>query len=308
MEQTSSTTSTASEIVTYPVTSAPDSPRKAFSLDFSRESGEYTTYTSLIPTPGSPLEGRHLKVGFAKAPNKPFAIDPILCSPQVAHLTVPKEDLEDDEMVSIDDLVVSTPATGVTQSPVPSNASSYYTARMFMSIDMSHLEESELDALEEEKASLPVVQENDGGANTPQSGTVEESPQRLLHIAQVLQRAARQTRDQQAYTQSTAFRTIVPFLLFVSVLVIGVILPRNYSTLKRKFGTRCNTAVPLLILCGLGCILLLLRAVIWLISALGQAFCDMDLTPVLRQGECRSVDGTRMREGDLIVGNFLLGG
>ncbi|KJA19132.1 hypothetical protein HYPSUDRAFT_907139 [Hypholoma sublateritium FD-334 SS-4] len=274
-------------------------PRRKATIESSRKPSLYDEPTLTEPSrgcsiaePESPLEGRRTKMGAtSKAPDKHPDTVTALGIISMTDNTVPE---------AAEDLSVDVVAVRAIQSPATSSgSSSYFTAAMVLEYSLQEWTQSQNSStsgiVREEAASMVPI-------HTPDS-----TRQNLLRIATVLQRAARQARDQEALSQASTFRAVSPLLLFVLVLVIGTLLPQQYSTLQERYGTQCGAMVSFLVIGGAGCALLLLRAMIWVAGVLGESFCQMDLNSALRQGECRDVDGTQMREADLLICSFLFG-
>lgn len=268
-----------------------ESPRKPRSLYDNLMSTE-TSRGCSIAEPEPPLESRRMQMATTlkaldKRPDTVTALGIISMTDNASPAAV--EDLSEDLV-----------AIGATRSSASSSGqSSHFTAAMVLEYSLQGRTQSYNSstsglAREEVASKAPI--------NNP-----DDTRQHLLRIAAVLQRAARQARDQEALSQVTTFRAVSPLLLFVLVLVIGTLLPRHYSTLQERYGTQCGAVVSFLIIGGAGCALLLLRAMIWVVGVLGELFCEMDLNSTLRQGECYDVDGTQMREADLLIGSFLFG-
>lgn len=277
------------EIVKARKTAAVESSREPHSLNCARASAE-TSRDSLIAEPESPIEGRHTKSEAAlKAPDKrPDTVTPLGFISMTDNPASVEENLPEDVV-----------AIRTQNSASSSGSSSYFTAGMIMEYSLqartqSHNSTTSSLVREEVVSKGPMDRPN-------------ETRQNLLRIAAILQRAARQARDQESLSQATTFRAALPLLFFVLVLLIGTLLPRNYSALQERYGTQCGAVVSVLLIGGVGSALLLLRGMIWVVGVLGESFCEMDLDSTLRQGECRDVDGMRMKEADLLIGSFLLG-
>ncbi len=272
------------EILNARKTATVEHPRELRSLDYSHASAETSE-------PESPLLGRYTKSEAAlKARDK--RPDTVTALGFISMISMTDGPAGVEENLSEDVVAIRSRQSSA-------SSSGYFTAGMVMEYShqartQSHNSTTSSLVREEVTSKAPI----DGPNETRQS---------LLRIAAVLQRAARQARDQESLSQATTFRAALPLLLFVLVLLIGTLLPRHYSALQERYRTQCGAVVSVLIIGGVGSALLLLRGMIWVVGVLGESFCEMDLNSTLRQGECRDIDGTRMKEADLLIGSFLLG-
>ena len=141
-----------------------------------------------------------------------------------------------------------------------------------------------------------------------QSADLHNDVSKFHQVLEVLQRAARQVRADRSVSQANTFHFLVPLVIFLYVLGIGVLLPRQqryrYSQTPEE-----NSSISMMILLffiGMTLTLVILRGMVWVGSVLGKAFCEADLTQVFRRGECVDVDGRGMGEAELIVGGMFM--
>ena len=133
---------------------------------------------------------------------------------------------------------------------------------------------------------------------------------KLDRVLKVLQRAARRIKADPSFSQSNIFRSLAPLAVFVYLIGIGVLLPRQQRFRYSKTRTpEENTNVPKMILLffiGTALALAILRGLIWLVAVFGEAFCEVDLAEVFKRGECVDVNGRGMGEAELIVGGMFM--
>ena len=141
-----------------------------------------------------------------------------------------------------------------------------------------------------------------------QSADLGNEVSKYHQVLEVLQRAARQVRADRSVSQAHTFHFLAPLAIFLYLLGIGVLLPRQqryrYSQTPEE-----NTSISMMILLffiGMSLILVIVRGVVWVGGVLGKAFCEADLTQVFRRGECVDVDGRGMGEAELIVGGMFM--
>jgi hypothetical protein len=128
---------------------------------------------------------------------------------------------------------------------------------------------------------------------------------RLLHVVQFLQHAARRALDNQTVSQSGVFRSLAPFAIFSWILAVASFLPRKYSGLEREYGAGdLQTLLVVGILGGLGILLLVLRGGIWVAGVFIESFCNADLSSLFQKGEMVDAEGVRMGDADMVLGNL----
>jgi hypothetical protein len=128
------------------------------------------------------------------------------------------------------------------------------------------------------------------------------------HVLEVLQRAARRVEADQSISQANIFRSLAPLIIFLYLIGIGVLLPRQQRYRSSQTPEE-NTSVARMILLffvGMALTLVLLRAMVGLVSVFGKTFCEVDLTEIFRKGECVDVDGRGKGEAELILGGMFM--
>lgn len=132
------------------------------------------------------------------------------------------------------------------------------------------------------------------------------------HILEVLQRAARRVEADQSISQENIFRSLAPLAIFLYIIGIGVLIPRQQ---RYKYYSRTteeeekNTSVArmtLLFFVGMALTLVFLRGMVKLVSVFGRTFCEVDLIEIFRKGECVDVDGRGKGEAELILGGLFM--
>lgn len=126
------------------------------------------------------------------------------------------------------------------------------------------------------------------------------------HILEVLQRAARQVEVDQSISQQSIFRSLAPLAIFLYLLGIGVLLPRQQRSRYSQTPDQNISAATMILLffTGMASVLVFLRALVWLVSLFGKAFCEVDLTQIFRRGKCVDVHGRGKGEAELIWGGM----
>ena len=127
-------------------------------------------------------------------------------------------------------------------------------------------------------------------------------------VLEVLQRAARRVEADQTISQANIFRSLAPLAIFLYLIGIGVLLPRQqryrYSQTPEE-----STSVARMILMffvGMALTLVFLRGMVRLVSVFGKTFCEVDLTEIFRKGECVDVEGRGKGEAELILGGMFM--
>jgi hypothetical protein len=128
------------------------------------------------------------------------------------------------------------------------------------------------------------------------------------HILEVLQRVARRVEADQSISHANIFRSLAPLAIFLYLIGIGVLLPRQqrYRYYSQTTGEK-NTSVAgmvLLFFVGMALTLVFLRGMVKLLSVFGKIFCEVDLKEIFRKGECVDVDGRGKGEAELILGGL----
>ena len=131
------------------------------------------------------------------------------------------------------------------------------------------------------------------------------------HILEVLQRAARRVEADQSISQANIFRSLAPLAIFLYIIGIGVLIPRQqryryYSQTKEEEKNTSVARMILLFFVGMALTLVFLRGMVKLVSVLGGTFCEVDLTEIFRKGECVDVDGRGKGEAELILGGLFM--
>ena len=129
---------------------------------------------------------------------------------------------------------------------------------------------------------------------------------KLRHVLELLQRATRQIQGDQSMSQSKIFRSLAPLVVFLYLLGVGVVLPRQqqYRYSQTPEGNSSVAKMILLFFIGMALALVVLRSMVWLVGVLARAFCQVDLTQIFKRGECVDVNGRGMGEAELIVGGI----
>ena len=129
------------------------------------------------------------------------------------------------------------------------------------------------------------------------------------HVLEVLQRAARRVEADQSVSEGYIFRSLAPLAIFLYLIGIGVLLPRQQRYRYPQTPEEKNTSVARMILLffvGMALTLVFLRGTVRLVSVFGKTFCEVDLAEVFRKGECVDVDGRGKGEAELILGGIFL--
>ena len=129
------------------------------------------------------------------------------------------------------------------------------------------------------------------------------------HVLEVLQRAARRVEADQSVSEGYIFRSLAPLAIFLYLIGIGVLLPRQQRYRYPQRPEEKNTSVVRMILLffvGMALTLVFLRGMVRLVSVFGKTFCEVDLTEIFRKGECVDVDGKGKGEAELILGGMFL--
>ena len=125
---------------------------------------------------------------------------------------------------------------------------------------------------------------------------------------EVLQRAARRIEADQSISQANIFRSLAPLAIFLYLIGIGVLLPRQqryrYSKTPEEDSSVARTILQFFV--GMALTLVLLRGMVRLASVFGKTFCEVDLTELFRKGECVDVDGRGKGEAELILGGMFM--
>ena len=129
---------------------------------------------------------------------------------------------------------------------------------------------------------------------------------KFRHVLEVLQRAARQIQGDQSMSQSKIFRSLAPLVIFLYLLGVGVVLPRQqqYRYSQTPEGNSSVAKMIILFFIGMALALVVLRSMVWLVGVLAKGFCQVDLTQIFKRGECVDVNGRGMGEAELIVGGI----
>lgn len=126
-------------------------------------------------------------------------------------------------------------------------------------------------------------------------------------IVEILQGAARSLDGDPAFSQAMIFRYLAPLVAFISVLVLGIVIPRHYSFIKDIFGVGTSLLVPTIALVAIGCALVLLEGGLRVACKLCQSFCEVDLDTVFRKKEIVDANGGRIGGVDLVTAIFARG-
>ncbi|PPQ88133.1 hypothetical protein CVT25_004890 [Psilocybe cyanescens] len=126
-------------------------------------------------------------------------------------------------------------------------------------------------------------------------------------IVEILQEAARNLDDDPAFSRATIFHYLAPLVVFICILALAILVPRNYSSIKNSFGANASVFVPVVVLGAVGCSLVLLEGCLRVAGILCQSFCEMDLEATFRTNEIADNNGGRIGGVDLVVGMFASG-
>ena len=131
---------------------------------------------------------------------------------------------------------------------------------------------------------------------------------KFYHVLEALQRAARRVEADQSISQRDIFRSLAPLAIFLYLLGIGVLLPRQqrYRCSQTPEEDTSVAKMILLFFIGMALALAFLRGMVWIVSVLGRVFCEADLTQIVRKGECVDVDGRGKGEAELIWGGMFM--
>lgn len=139
-----------------------------------------------------------------------------------------------------------------------------------------------------------------------QSASQRYEVYKFRHTLEVLQSAARRVQADHSLSQPNIFRSLAPIAIFLYLLGIGVLLPRQqrYRYLQTPEENTSVTRMIVLFFIGMALALAVLRGMVWLVGVFGKGFCELDLTETFRKGECVDIDGRGMGEAELIVGGM----
>ena len=139
-----------------------------------------------------------------------------------------------------------------------------------------------------------------------QSASQRYEVYKFRHTLEVLQSAARRVQADHSLSQPNIFRSLAPIAIFLYLLGIGVLLPRQqrYRYSKTPEENTSVTRMIVLFFIGMALALAVLRGMVWLVGVFGKGFCELDLTETFRKGECVDIDGRGMGEAELIVGGM----
>jgi hypothetical protein len=129
------------------------------------------------------------------------------------------------------------------------------------------------------------------------------------HVLEVLQQAARRVEADQSISQANIFRSLAPLAIFLYLIGIGVLLPRQQRYKYSQQTPEENTSVARMILMlfvGMALTLVLLRGMVKVVSVFGKTFCEVNFTEIFRKGECVDVDGRGKGEAELIFGGLFM--
>ncbi|KAF8891096.1 hypothetical protein CPB84DRAFT_1621498, partial [Gymnopilus junonius] len=98
---------------------------------------------------------------------------------------------------------------------------------------------------------------------------------------EILQQATTHILADPAFSQSSIFRFLAPFVVFFTLLAAATIIPRYYPFQDRFVLDLPRTLA--LVVTGVILMLTVLRCCIWLIGILAKSFCETDLAEVFRK-------------------------
>ncbi|KAH9483463.1 hypothetical protein JR316_0002931 [Psilocybe cubensis] len=126
----------------------------------------------------------------------------------------------------------------------------------------------------------------------------------LHRIAEILQGAARSLDGDPAFSRAMVFRYLAPLVSFISVLILGIVIPRYFSIIKDVFGVATSLLVPTIALVAIGFSLVMLEGCLRVACKLCQSFCELDLDAVFRKNEIQDTNGKSIGGLDLVAGIF----
>lgn len=131
----------------------------------------------------------------------------------------------------------------------------------------------------------------------------------LENTASILQKFARRVYEENAVSSSQYqyFCSSAPIIGFLSLLVIGVILPR-IKCADNLLVHKCDLKTLVGMISGcLAVELIVWRFLIWVVATGLSSFCEMDLAEAFRTNRAVDTEGLELTQVDLFMGGLCKG-